>query len=133
MLDNIKKLIAICLLTMVTACSMNESNMKDVTQEELITMTLSANKPVIVDVRTREEYSAGHIPQAINIPHDEVEARLSEFRQIKDQNIVLYCRSGARAAYSYEILEKHKIKNINHLIGDYIAWQEKKRPVAKEE
>ena len=56
------------------------------------------SSPVILDVRTPEEYAAGHVPGAINIPHDQVRARLAEIDSAKDQPIVVYCRSGRRAA-----------------------------------
>ncbi|MBF4693932.1 FAD-dependent oxidoreductase [Fusibacter ferrireducens] len=59
--------------------------------------------PLIVDVRTEEEYEYGAYPGAINIPLDELEYRASEL-QDKDRKIILYCASGARSAYAVQIL-----------------------------
>ena len=52
---------------------------------------------LLVDVRTPEEFAAGHVAGAINIPHLEVEARLVEFGADHEREIVVYCRSGNRS------------------------------------
>ncbi len=51
----------------------------------------------LIDVRSRAEFAAGHIDQAVNIPVSELEARLAELGP-KTGTIVLYCLSGARSA-----------------------------------
>ena len=60
---------------------------------------------VVVDVRTKVEYLTGHVPGAVNIPHDEMEKRAGELGG-KDTPIVLYCRSGKRSAVAAEALQK---------------------------
>ncbi|MEZ4754540.1 MAG: rhodanese-like domain-containing protein [Bdellovibrionota bacterium] len=60
------------------------------------------NGALLIDVRSPEEYSEGHLDKAINIPHTEIGSRLSELNQ--DQAIVLYCRSGGRAGQAQKIL-----------------------------
>jgi rhodanese-related sulfurtransferase len=57
--------------------------------------TLVKKGAPLVDVRTPDEFAAGHIEGAINIPIDELDARKGELP--KDKDIVLYCRSGARS------------------------------------
>jgi len=56
----------------------------------------------LVDVRTPEEFAAGHIEGAINIPIDQLDARKGELK--KDSDIVLYCRSGARSERGRSLL-----------------------------
>ena len=58
----------------------------------------SADAPVILDVRTREEYSSGHVPGAINVPYDQVADRVEEFAAFRDADVVVYCQSGKRAS-----------------------------------
>lgn len=53
-------------------------------------------RPLIVDVRTNEEFLAGHLPNSINIPYDEID-RLPSIAKDKTQPIFLYCRSGRRS------------------------------------
>ncbi|MDP2324113.1 MAG: rhodanese-like domain-containing protein [Gammaproteobacteria bacterium] len=64
-----------------------------------------ARGALLVDVRTPQEFSAGHVEGAINIPHTDVESRASEFGENKDREIVLYCRSGHRSGLAQESLK----------------------------
>jgi rhodanese-related sulfurtransferase len=86
---------------------------------------------VVLDVRTPAEYADGHIPGAVNIPHTELAARVAELEGARDRDIVVYCRSGARAAQALEVLEKQGFRRLFHLDGDYTRWSEEKRPVVK--
>jgi len=88
---------------------------------------------VVLDVRTPEEFAAGHLPGAINIPHTELASRVAELEGSRDNDIVVYCRSGARAATALGVLEKSGFKRLFHLEGDYTRWSEEKRPVVKTE
>jgi rhodanese-related sulfurtransferase len=83
--------------------------------------------PFVLDVRTPEEYVAGHVPGAVNIPYDQVGARLAEVP--RDKDVVLYCRSGRRAAMAGEVLSGNGYTRLQHLEGDIAAWQERQRPV----
>jgi len=83
--------------------------------------------PFVLDVRAPEEFVSGHVPGAVNIPHDQVAARLAEVP--KDKEVVLYCRSGRRAAMAAEVLAANGYTRLKHLEGDMPAWVEKGRPV----
>ncbi len=61
------------------------------------------NTPLVIDVRTPGEFHGGAYPGAINIPLDELQARLDELGN-KDREITLYCASGARSAYAQRML-----------------------------
>ncbi len=69
------------------------------------------NGALIVDVRTPMEFSAGHYPNAINIPIDQIESRINEFGS-KQTNIILYCQSGNRSVRAKKILELQGFKNV---------------------
>lgn len=62
-------------------------------------------KPLYVDVRTKEEWDAGHVKDAVLIPYDQMEQRWQELAKYKDQPVVLYCRSGRRAGIALELLK----------------------------
>ena len=83
--------------------------------------------PFVLDVRAPEEYVTGHVPGAVNIPHDQITARLAEVP--KDKDVVLYCRSGRRAAMAGEVLSGNGYTRLQHLEGDIVGWQEKQRPI----
>lgn len=77
-----------------------------------------ADGAVLLDVRTREEFADGHVEGALNIPVQELSARLHELR--KGQNVVVYCRSGGRSASAAQILRTrgHDVLDI----GPMSAW-----------
>lgn len=77
----------------------------------------------LVDVRTAEEYNAGHIPGSINIDvlkgHEELASTLDPERPV-----ALYCRSGRRSENAGWVLEKAFFKNVVDLKGGYNEWVE---------
>jgi len=84
---------------------------------------------VILDVRTPEEYAAGHVPGAVNMSHDQVAARLPELSAYKSMDVVVYCRTGRRTNLALEVLKTNGFERLWHLEGDMLAWQAQNRPV----
>ena len=84
---------------------------------------------VVLDVRTPAEFAAGHVPGARNVPHDQVAVRLEELASIKDSQVVVYCRSGRRAALAEGVLRQAGFSRVLHLEGDYQGWEGDGRPV----
>ena len=82
------------------------------------------DKIKIIDVRTPEEFAAGHIPGAINIPVGEIGARLAELEASRDKTIVAYCRSGRRAGVALKALHEAGFTKLSHLAGDMPGWEE---------
>ncbi len=103
------------------------------TQSELLERLAKKDDSVVVlDVRTAREFSAGHVAGARNISHDELAARLEELTGARDKEVVLYCRSGRRAALAAETLRGAGFTNLRQLEGDYPAWESAKLPVESE-
>lgn len=101
-----------------------------VSQEALIErLDDGAQAPYVLDVRTADEYVAGHVPGAVNIPHDQLASRLAEVP--KDRDVVLYCRSGRRAVIAGQVLADNGYARLEHLQGDITAWVDQGRPVEK--
>ncbi|HEY0731349.1 MAG TPA: rhodanese-like domain-containing protein [Chitinophagaceae bacterium] len=69
------------------------------------------DKATIVDVRTPEEFEDEHFPGAVNIPLDQLQYRLEEFREMKTP-IVAYCRSGSRSGLAVSILKQRGINEV---------------------
>lgn len=74
---------------------------------------------VLIDVRTPSEFADGHIPGAVNIPVQELGARLNEVPQ--GVPVVLYCRSGNRSAEAVNILDRAGFDGLYDL-GGIIDW-----------
>ncbi len=86
---------------------------------------------VVLDVRTPQEFAAGHVPGALNVPHDQLASRLAELAGAKDAEVVLYCRSGRRAQMAANVLAEAGFDRLTHLEGDYTAWSEAGLPSEK--
>jgi phage shock protein E len=81
---------------------------------------------LLLDVRTPQEFASGHIPGAVNISLQTLEARLSELPT--DRPIVIYCRSGNRSATAGNLLLQLGFTQLYDL-GGIIAWQAQGLPV----
>lgn len=77
---------------------------------------------MIVDVRSKEEFAAGHVPGAINIPHTEIAQNMDKLADHKQSKIVLYCKSGRRAGIAENYLSSHGFTQLYHLKGDMNGW-----------
>lgn len=80
------------------------------TYDGLSTALSNDEEIVVYDVRTAEEYAAGHIPGAINIPYDVIGSQIPV--KEKDTTIVVYCRSGNRSGRARATLESLGYFNI---------------------
>ena len=87
--------------------------------------------PVIVDVRTREEFQAGHVPGAVNVPVQELQGRLSELRPYRNTELVVYCEAGPRAVYAGHMLAQQGFTEVRILDGHMGAWREAGLPTEK--
>ena len=115
-----KKLLPILALFLVfalTACS--NAGYRNVTSEEAKEL-IDKKKVVVLDVRTVEEFQAGHIPGATLIPVQELEVRMGELE--KDQPYLVVCRSGNRSVQASEILTGKGFTKINNLTEGMNAW-----------
>ncbi len=88
---------------------------------------VSFSEHILIDVRTPEEFAEGHIAGAVNIPVDQIGARLSEIPQ--DQTVVVYCRSGNRSATAAAELAASGYTVYD--LGGIISWQAAGLPVTQ--
>ena len=81
---------------------------------------IATKRGQVVDLRDHEEFAAGHIPGAINVPEDELEARLEELP--KDGPVIVVCAEGRRSAEAAEQLRErgHEAASVK---GGMKAWQ----------
>jgi rhodanese-related sulfurtransferase len=89
------------------------------TASALKTQTLRPGQVQLVDVRSASEYAAGHIAGAINIPMEQIEARLNDLGQ--ESPVVLICQGGKRARIVAGLLEPFR-KDVTVLEGGTNAW-----------
>lgn len=107
----------------------NEGEYGDVTVE--LVRELIQEKPslVILDVRTDGEYRDGHIEGAVNIPVNELEGRLGELE--KEDETLVYCRTGNRSGTAVGILKENGYEKIFHMNKGITAWTAAGYPTVK--
>jgi len=93
----------------------------EITPRDLAVRLSSDQPPVVLDVRSDEEWTAGHIPGAIHIPHDQLRARRDEVP--KDRQVVVHCAIAPRARLAEATLIEAGHPQVWHLSGGFIAWQ----------
>ena len=99
---------------------------------ELAALLASPSPPLLLDVRTAEEFAAGHVPGALLVPIQELEARIAELASYKQRGVVSYCEVGGRAGKASELLRKAGFANVRLLDGSMRRWRDEGREVVTE-
>lgn len=101
-----------------------EDNKESVTYKEITPATayqMMDDSVVIIDVRESDEYNSGHINNSINISVNHIKNNISDYVSSKEQVILLYCRSGAKAISAAKILVNLGYKNV-YTFGGILDW-----------
>ncbi len=80
-------------------------------------------RPVVLDVREREEYEQGLIPGAIHIPRGNLETRIESRVPDRSTPIIIYCASGARSAYAAKTLADLGYEDVVSLATGFSGWK----------
>ena len=92
---------------------------------------INREKAVVVDVSEADEFAAGHIRGARNVPVSEVQARLPEVVKNKALPVILVCRSGSRGRRAQALAKNLGYEKAVVLGGGLAAWKEANLPVEK--
>lgn len=93
-----------------------------------------AKDTVVIDVRSPEEFAAGHIPGAVNVPvtgkgSEEFEKKVSA--AAKDKTVLVHCRSGVRSAKAVERMRQMGVSGIIEMPKGWVGWSDAGKPVEK--
>ena len=92
---------------------------------------INREKAVVVDVSEPDEFAAGHITGAKNIPLAQLEERLPTVAKNKALPLILVCASGKRAQGAVATATKLGYANVQALAGGILAWRKADMPVEK--
>ena len=90
---------------------------------------LNDDNTLVLDVREANEYSGGHIRNAVHIPLTALDKRLNEVEKYKDRPVLVYCRSGSRSYSACKKLKKAGFETLYNLKGGIMAWSSANLPV----
>lgn len=88
-------------------------------------------EPFILDVRRGDEFAAGYIEFAVNIPIAELDGRIAELPQNLDAPFLVYCAVGIRGNFALTYLKMLGYTNIRNIRGGYGAWTAADLPVVQ--
>jgi len=93
---------------------------------------INYKEALVLDVRERSEYEAGHIPNSRHIPGDKLEERLQELEKFKDKPIVVIHRSGVNTTgKAGSVLRSHGFAHVHDLGGGIDVWKQANLPIVK--
>ena len=107
---------------MVTKTSETSGSYKTISSKEAQQMIEVHKDALILDVRTAAEYESGHIPNAINLSNEDIQAGKVDSLKDKSQLIMVYCRSGNRSRQAAQKLAELGYTNVVDF-GGIQSWQ----------
>ena len=93
------------------------ADMKGAELDKIMADKAEKEQYLVIDVREKHEYEAGHVRYAINISLNDLGGRLNEIEDLKDKNIIVICRSGRRSRAAAEILQNNGFKKLFNAEG----------------
>jgi rhodanese-related sulfurtransferase len=92
---------------------------------------IAEKKATVLDIRTPEEFAAGHIAGAVNIDFNAEGFDQKIGALDKSKTYIVHCQGGGRSGRSMPVFETAKFKNILHLQSGFKGWQAAGKPVEK--
>ena len=111
-------------LSSVVGCSSNKGGegYSDIDSAKTVELVGETKKTLVIDVRDAEAYAKGHLVNAINIPFDEFEGKISDLEGYKNQTIVLICNTGNKSGKAGKMLADNgftKVYNAQDGMDEY--------------
>jgi rhodanese-related sulfurtransferase len=124
MMEKISYIVLLIILISAAGCisttqSPEKAGYVDVSVQQAKEM-IDNGEVFILDVRTQEEYDAGHIRGSMLIPVQVLKERLDEIP--KDKKILVYCRTGGRSTQASQILIDNGFKAVYNMKGGIVDW-----------
>lgn len=125
MTKNIANALLVLIASVSVACA---QQYKNATPQEAKAMITKGNV-VVVDVRTPQEWNAGHLAGAVLVDFYDANFESNIKKVAKDKNVVVYCARGRRSASAAEKMTAWGWKDVTNMTGGYSAWSEAGLPV----
>lgn len=97
--------------------------MPDITPAELQQRQRAHETLTILDVREPYEVEESRIEGSQNIPLGSLPQHVEDLENLKNQEIIVHCKSGARSAAAQAFLQQHGFINVRNLVGGMQAYQ----------
>lgn len=108
-------------LALSLGCGGGAGGLAEITPQELLALGAGPAAPLVLDVRSAEEFAAGHVPGARHVSFDQVASRLAELGPARE--VVVYCERGPRASQAAAVLSGAGF-TVRHLAGHMRGWRQ---------
>lgn len=103
-------------------------NIPEMTVREVNEYLEQGNDPVLLDVRSLDEWELGHLKGAIHVPRGEMEARAEEAMPDKSREVIVICAGGVRSLLAGETLRDLGYEKVISMEGGYGDWEDANLP-----
>jgi rhodanese-related sulfurtransferase len=103
---------------------------RSVSAQQLVDM-VNRDDAVVLDVRDKKEFDAGHIVDSVNIPYSALESRIAELKDHKSRPLVVACKMGQHSGTAGALLRKHGFEHVTRLSGGITEWRNQNLPVVR--
>ena len=128
---HLRSLLAGLLVLLTSACGGLFDQTPSLSQQALAGKLQQSDQPLLLDVRSPQEFRAGHIPGAINIDVRRLPHGLPQLSAYHHNEVVVYCETGSRARYALSILRDEGFEWLELLDGDMGGWRRARLPAER--
>lgn len=107
-----------------------QANYREINSKDAVELIRNV-APLVLDVRTPDEYSRGHLKEAVLIPLQQLQVRWREIADHTNQDVLIYCATGNRSTVAAKILIDNGFKRIFNLRQGISGWEREKYPVVQ--
>lgn len=93
------------------------------------TLLLNHSDGVMVDIRDKKDFDAGHITNAVNLPLSKLKERHSELDKYRSRPIIIVCNMGQASSEAVSLLQKSGFENVHRLKGGITEWRSQGLPL----
>jgi len=121
---------ALVVLLMLLAWDSGQKSGPKVSTHEA-TRLINQSNAVVLDIRDKADFKAGHLVDSVNIPNGQVNDRLSELEKHKTDPIIVVCKTGQTASAASKALKDNGFTQVYRLSGGIMEWTNNNLPLVK--
>ena len=95
-------------------------------------LMMNRNSCALIDLRSEDDFTSGHIANAQNIPYESIEKSVETLKKYSNKHLILYCQKGIRSEKALSLLQKIGIENVYSIEGGLDQWIKGQLPLTSE-
>jgi rhodanese-related sulfurtransferase len=95
-------------------------------------LMMNRNPCALIDLRSEDDFTSGHIANAQNIPYESIEKSVEALKKYSNKHLILYCQKGIRSEKGLSLLQKTGIEKVYIIEGGLDKWIKEQLPLVTE-